>query len=265
MSPDVLLPRLCKGHCLSPSSSLLLEGKSILNHMWACQQGCCGHRSSLSSAGSWLSRPCSRWVCCHTGECHSPGTDRSCHKPLQLCFSRPALIPARALGSAGHRAGACPCPCGFPCPCSPQLPRARHGLGVFAGLEGWSCEKCFSLPRSCDNAHPSLVLLSALHRSLQEKKALLKRGLWHLGTASASGRVGRSLGKGLLPPFSQHLSQTQSPSAFTPAEGWDAPARWAGVLHAHSRAQTEPRVWLRTAGGQAWPWAEPSPLCSLPH
>lgn len=83
----------------------------------------------------------------------------------------------------------------------------------------------------------SLWFCSHLHT-----EACRKRGLCHLGTASASGGVGRGLGKGLLSPFCQHLSQTQSPQASTPSEGWDAPSKVgrSAPCPAHPRARAEP-------------------------
>lgn len=107
---------------------------------------------------------------------------------------------------------------------------AGWGWGCLLGWEGWSCEKHLSLPRFSGKAHSSPISLSALHRSLQEKRTLPQRGFWHLGRVSASGGVGSSLSKGLLPPFCQHSSQTQppqiSPQLRVPSE------RWAGVPHA---------------------------------
>lgn len=154
------------------------------------------------------------------------------------CFCRAAPIPGRALGSAGHQEPA-HAPWDFP---------AR----VLCGAEAMAWAGCLleleetPLPHQILPQHsfPTGFALISTQKAAGKVGFAQKRTL-----VSASGGAGSSLGKGLLPPFYQLLSQTQSPTAFTLPEGWDAPA----VPHAHPRAQTEPRVWLRTGGAvQGW-------------
>lgn len=98
--------------------------KSILNEMWARQQGCCGRRSSLSSAGSRLSQPGlnPRW------SVSQPRDRQELSQTITALLLQACLLPWQGSGLCWSLAGACPCPCGFPCLCSLWLLAGAGGV-----------------------------------------------------------------------------------------------------------------------------------------
>lgn len=113
--------------------------------------------------------------CAHAGVCHSPGTGRSCHKPLQQLLQT-CLHPSQGSGLCWSRGRSLPVPLWISLP---VLCAAAEGT-AWAGGVRWS-RKAGAVrtplpPTSCDKAHFPLVLLSSPHRSLQEKRTLPP---WH--------------------------------------------------------------------------------------
>lgn len=215
-----------------------------MNKMWTRQQRCCGHRSSLSSAGSWLSQP-HFWICWNV----SLPRDRQELSQTITAAASAELPPSLAGLWALLVTRSLPMPLGISLPVFSVVLRPWRGLGVC-----WSWKKHLSLTRSCHNTHSPLVLLSSLHRRLQEKWALPKRGLWCLplvGLEAVWAKVSS------LHSISSYLKL--SPPQLSPYLRGGMPQQCPMPTPEHRQSPV-------SGSGQEGPCrAGPSPRCSLPQ